>query len=212
MCFRPLALAAPARAATENAAILTLQRLSRPAAREKAGDVSGGKLPSIAQTPTFKLAGNRVSLAHTAAACVHFEDWQSTVNAISSKTRPHMAVKGRFEGWRFTLNSSTSNTRPHTAVELPFSPGGAREGWGESGGCSARIATSLIASCAVPARAGGTKPIQRPCGNRLQKLQRLVHSRPPPGRKRVWDQSWVEAQELLHSRWLLTLLPIGLAR
>ena len=91
-----------------------------------------------AQQPTFKLAGNRVSLAHTAAACVHFEDWQSTVNAISSKTRPHMALKGRFEGWRFTLNSTTSNTRPHTAVELPFSPGGAREGLGVRVGVAAQ--------------------------------------------------------------------------
>ena len=95
-------------------------------------------------------------------------------------TRPHTAVEGRFEGWRLTLNSSTSNTRPHTAVELPFSPGGAREGWGESGGCSARIATSLIAAYAGPSRAGGSKPLQRPCGNRLQKFQRLVHSPPSP--------------------------------
>ena len=58
------------------------------------------------QTPTFKLAGNRVSLAHTAAACVHFE------------------------GWRLTVNLSTSNTRPHRAVGSPFPPGGAGEGLG----------------------------------------------------------------------------------
>ena len=91
-----------------------------------------------AQRPTFKLAGNAVSPAHTHAACVHFEDWQSTVNAISSKTRPHMAVKGRFEGWRLTVNSSTSNTRPHRAVGSPFPPGGAGEGLGVRVGVAAQ--------------------------------------------------------------------------
>ena len=133
-----------------------------------------------AQRPTFKLVGNHVSLAHAAAAFVHFEGWQSTMNSTPSKTRPHRAVEGRFEGWRLTVNSSTSNTRPHRAVELPFSPGGAREGWGESGGCSVRIATSLIAACACRTRAGGPKTMQRPFGNRLQKLHRLVHSPPLP--------------------------------
>ena len=108
------------------------------------------------RTPTFKPAGNRVSLWPHDAACV------------------------RFEGWRLTVNSSTFNTRPHRAVGPPLPPGGAREGWGESGGCSARMATQSIAACAVPARARGLKAIQRPCGNRLQKLQRLVHSPPLP--------------------------------
>ena len=110
----------------------------------------------------------------------YFEGWQSTMNPIPSKTRPQPAVKGHFEGWRFTVNSSTPNTRPHTAVELPFSPGGAREGWGESGGCSARIATFSVAARAGPARAGVVEVIQRPCGKRLQKLHRLVHSPPLP--------------------------------
>ena len=91
-----------------------------------------------AQQPTFKLAGNRVSLAHTAAACVHFEGWQSTVNATTLKTRPHAAVEGHFEGWRFTVNSTTSDTRPHRAVGSPFSPGGAREGLGVRVGVAAQ--------------------------------------------------------------------------
>ena len=64
-----------------------------------------------AQGPTFKPAGNHVSLAHTAAARV------------------------RFEGWRFTVNSSPSNTRPHTAaspqpLSRPAPPGRAGEGLG----------------------------------------------------------------------------------
>ena len=133
-----------------------------------------------ARRPTFKLVGNHVSLAHAAAAFVHFEGWQSTMNSTPSKTRPQPAVEGPFECWRLTVNSSTSNTRPHTAVELPFSPGGEREGWGESGGCSARIAPFSVAARAGPARAGGLKDIQRPCGTRLQKLQSLVHSPPLP--------------------------------
>ena len=114
----------------------------------------------------------------TDIACAHFEGWPSTVNSTTSNMRPHTAVEGCFEGWRLTVNSSTSNTRPHRAVGPPLSPGGAREGWGESGGCSARIATQSIAAYAGPARAGGSKPLQRPCGTRLQKLQRLVHSPP----------------------------------
>ena len=44
------------------------------------------------QTPTFKLAGNHVSLAHTDAACVRFEGSPDTVNATPKKTRPHPAV------------------------------------------------------------------------------------------------------------------------
>ena len=90
------------------------------------------------QTPTFKPAGNHVSLAHTAAACVHFEGWRSTVNATPSKTRPQPAVEGRFEGWRLTVNSTTSNTRPHTAVGPPFPPGGAGEGLGVRVGVAAQ--------------------------------------------------------------------------
>ena len=88
------------------------------------------------------------------AACVQFEGWPGTVNAPSLKTRPHTAVEGQFECWRFTVNSITSNTRPHRAVELPFlARRGERGVGGESGGCSARIATSLIAACAGTARA-----------------------------------------------------------
>ena len=99
------------------------------------------------QMPIFKLAGNHVSLAHTAVAFV------------------------RFEGWRLTVNSTPLKTRPHRAVELPGPPGGARKGWGESGGCSARIAAFLVAARAGPARARGPKPLQRPCGTRPQEIQ-----------------------------------------
>ena len=103
------------------------------------------------------------------------------MNTTRLKTRPQPAVEGRFEGWRFTVNSSTPNTRPHRAVELPFpARRGGRGVGGESGGCSARIAISLIAARAGVARARGPNAIQRPCGNRLQKLQRLVHSPPLP--------------------------------
>ena len=91
-----------------------------------------------AQTPTFKLAGNQLSLAHTAAACVHFEGGQSTLKSTPLKPRPQPAVEGRFEGWRLTVNSFTSNTRPHRVVGPPFSPGGAREGLGVRVGVAAQ--------------------------------------------------------------------------
>jgi hypothetical protein len=39
----------------------------------------------------------------------------------------------------------SSNMRPNVAVELPLSPGGAREGWGEGGVDAAKIATYLVA-------------------------------------------------------------------
>ena len=111
--------------------------------------------------------------------------------AVTSSANPTSSgeVESHFESWWLTVNSSPSNTRPHPAVDPSFP---ARRGGrgGESEGYSARIATLLIAAYAGPARAGGSKPLQRPCGNRLQKLQRLVHpplspnpSPPPPGRK-----------------------------
>ena len=120
------------------------------------------------------------------------------MNSPPSNPLPNTAVKGHFERWPSTLNSPPLKTRPHTAVELPFSPGGAREGWGESGGCSARIATQLIATSSYLTRASGLKFIQRPVGTRLQKFLSLVlpplspnPSPPPPGRKgelnsRMW--------------------------
>ena len=133
------------------------------------------------QTPTFKRVGDRGPGKCVAAACVRFEGWPDIVNAKPSKTRPQPAVEGGFECWRLTVNSTTSNTRPHRAVELPFpARRGGRGVGGESGGCSARIATSLIAAYAGPAKVGGSKPLQRPCGNRLQKFQSLVHSPPSP--------------------------------
>ena len=46
--------------------------------------------------------------------------------------------------------------------------------------CSVRIAAFSVAARAGAARASGLKHIQRPCGTRLQKLQRLVHSPPLP--------------------------------
>ena len=107
-----------------------------------------------AQTPTFKRVGNQRPRKRVDAACVHFEGWPGTENFTPLKTRPHAAVEGQFEGWRLTVNSITSNTRPHRAVELPFlARRGERGVGGESGGCSARIATSLIAACAGTARA-----------------------------------------------------------
>ncbi len=57
------------------------------------------------QTPTFKLAGNHVSLAHTDAACVRFEGSPDTVNATPKK-RGHITLlahlirpAGRERGW-----------------------------------------------------------------------------------------------------------------
>ena len=91
-----------------------------------------------AQRPTFKLAGNHGSLAHTDAACVHFEGGQSTLKYTPLKPRPQPAVEGPFEGWRLTVNSSTSNTRPHRAVGSPFPPGGAGEGLGVRVGVAAQ--------------------------------------------------------------------------
>ena len=130
-----------------------------------------------AQTPTFKRVGNQRPRKRVDAACVHFEGWPGTENFTPLKTRPHADVEGQFEGWRLTVNSTTSNTRPHRAVELPFlARRGERGVGGESGGCSARIATFLVAPCAGTARASGLKVIQRPCGTRLQKFQCLVHS------------------------------------
>ena len=110
------------------------------------------------RTPTFKRVGNQRPRKRVDAACVHFEGWPGTENFTPLKTRPHAAVEGQFEGWRLTVNSITSNTRPHRAVELPFpARRGGRGVGGESGGCSARIATSLIAAYAGTARAAGQK-------------------------------------------------------
>ena len=57
-----------------------------------------------------------------------------------------------------------------TQAPGPFSPGGA--------GYILGIALFSVAACAGVARASVIKVIQRPCGTRLQKLQRLVL--PPP--------------------------------
>ena len=82
----------------------------------------------------------------TDSATVHFEGWPSTVNSPPSNPLPHTAVKSHFECWPSTLNSPPLKTRPHTAVELPGPPGGAREGWGESGDCIVRIAAHSVAT------------------------------------------------------------------
>ena len=147
--FRPVALAVLAQAAINDVAILALQPpLSPPTPlHPRRGDqvsstaifgqrfVWGGV---HAQRPTFKLAGNHGSLAHTDAACVHFEGGLSTLKYTPLKPRPQPAVEGRFEGWRLTVNSTTSNTRPHRAVGSPFPPGGAGEGLGVRVGVAAQ--------------------------------------------------------------------------
>ena len=168
-----------------------LQGLVHSPLSTPSGGIRGAQQPYVANAlcgVAFTCNGQHSNLPGTAgvwgdtdAACVDFEGWQRTVNFTPLKTRPHTAVEGQFEGWRLTVNLSTSNTRPNRAVGPPFPPGGAGKGLGgESGGCSAGIATSLIAACAGAARASGIKVIQIPCGVTLQKLQGLVHSPPLP--------------------------------
>ena len=130
--FGPLALAETARAATENVAILALKPPLSPQ-------------PSLAP-PGEK--GSSTALCGRVLEVVEFTVRRQHSNSPGTTLAwdSNDAACVRFEGWRLTVNSTTSNTRPHRAVELPFSPGGAREGWGESGGCSARIATQSMAS------------------------------------------------------------------